>query len=224
MPALPPVTDVIRYKLLWTDGAALDVSTVFYFQYGGGSPSSADCLSLATQVYNAAVSELIPNIGADWILVGCDAEDLNSASGAHATYTHSTPGGDATGQPLSAQVAVLINHVIGRRYRGGKPRSYLPGPTSAAINTPQEWSSAFQSAVTAAFGTFISDILAATAGTTLMLEHVNVSYYSGFTSVQDPTTLRWRNVAKRRVTPVVDNILSSACNLKIGTQRRRIGA
>jgi hypothetical protein len=224
MPPLPAVTDVFRAKLLWTIGSDTSVSTVAYFQYGGGNPSAADCLTLATGIYNAAVTDLLPNIGAVAILEGCDVEDLNSSSGAHATYVHATPGGDATGQPLSANNCLLVNHQVTRRYRGGKPRSYFPGPTSAALNSPQVWTAAFIAAWNTNYNTWITSILALTAGTTIVLAHVNISYYQGFTSVQDPTTLRWRNVPKRRAVPLIDDITGSALNPKVGSQRRRVAA
>lgn len=224
MPPLPAAGDVVRFKLMWTLQEDTSLSSTFYVSYTGTAPDGADCLALATDVYNQAVSDLLPNTGANASLVGCDCEDLSSLSGAHGTYVHTTAGGDATGELLPASACMLLNSNIARRYRGGKPRLYLPGPTTAAMFDPQRWTGTFIAAYQANLNSFFTAVQGFSSGATFMESHVNVSYYSGFTSVQDPTTLRWRNVPTKRVTPLVDNVINTTVNAKIGSQRRRIAA
>jgi hypothetical protein len=65
-------------------------------------------------------------------------------------------------------------------------------------------------------------VIGLTQGTTTITDHVAVSYYQGFTSVQSPTTRRWKNVPNLRSVPIVNVISSYSAALKIGSQRRRI--
>jgi hypothetical protein len=68
---------------------------------------------------------------------------------------------------------------------------------------------------------YFAAVIGSTAGSTTITEHVNVSYYSGFTAVENPITHRWKNVSNPRSTPVVDNIQSWAIAGHVASQRRR---
>jgi hypothetical protein len=118
-------------------------------------------------------------------------------------------------------VAVLVNYLISRRYRGGKPRAYLPWGDAGQLTSRQSWSGTFVTAVDSAFSTFYAAVIGLSAGSTTITDHVNVSYYDGFTVVTDPVTHRARNVPTLRGTPIVDVILSFAANPRPGSQRRR---
>jgi hypothetical protein len=224
MPALPVVPNVVRFKLLWTIGEDLSVSTTFYELYSGGPPDATDCLALATDVYNECVTDVIGLVSADADLTGVDCEDIGSGSGAHGTYIHSTTGGDTVGSPLPASACTLVNCQIARRYRGGKPRLYLPAAQSSSMQDAQTWTATYQTDYQDNLNTFFTAVAAFTSGSTTLAGHRNVSYYSGFTPVADPTTGRYRNVPKRRATPLVDVITATTVNIRIGSQRRRIGA
>jgi hypothetical protein len=116
---------------------------------------------------------------------------------------------------------MLVNYVIGRRYRGGKPRSYFPWGSSQEIFTRQSWNPTFVTNVDSGLAAYFSAVIGTTVGGTTLTEHVNVSYYSGFTVVTNPVTHRARNVPTVRAVPVVDNILSFAASSRPASQRRR---
>jgi hypothetical protein len=114
-------------------------------------------------------------------------------------------------------------HQIARRYRGGKPKSFFPWGVVTDFSSPQLWTSAFANSATGDYATFIAAVRAIAAGSTTLSNYVNVSYFSGSTVVINPVTGRARNVPTLRTGgPVVDSIVASTANTRIGSQRRRI--
>jgi hypothetical protein len=115
----------------------------------------------------------------------------------------------------------MIQFNIARRYRGGKPKIFLPAGVAADISNTNTWGSTFLATANTDWAAFAAAVLAAGwtgAGT---LTHVNVSYYTGFTVVTNPVTHRARNVPTLRGAPVVDTVISYAAEVDIASQRRR---
>jgi hypothetical protein len=122
---------------------------------------------------------------------------------------------------LAPGTAALVNHQISRRYRGGKPRTYLPLGVSSDVNTSGLWTTAFVAAVEAAYGVYVVDCLGSGIGCSLD-KFVNVSYYEPPNVViTNPVTGRVRNQSTRRATPLIDVINSDTVAQKIASQRRR---
>lgn len=205
MTPLPPVTNVLKYTQDFHIGSNLLAECIFHFQYTGGPPSAGDCQTLAADIQGSAATNFkthmsnLSYVGLGTVL------DLNSDTGADGQ------GGTVTEGTLStlanpASTALVVNHSIARRYRGGKPRSYLPFGTANELNSPGTWTSTFASASVASFGTWITACLAFSSGGTSISEYVSVSYFSG---------------GAMRVTPHVDPIVNSLPRTRVGTQRRR---
>jgi hypothetical protein len=100
----------------------------------------------------------------------------------------------------------LISFKIARRYKGGKPRIYLPMGVSAQLNNPVSWQSTYTSAVDSTWGAFVAGVIAATPNASVD-QHVSVSYY---------------NDKAPRATPVVDNVLTHSTSPIPASQRRRM--
>lgn len=222
MTPLPLVPGVLKARLLFTVGSDTTVGTGLFFRYTGGAPSNSDAVSLATDILTAAAAEFPALMFTEDALTGVDVQDLSSdtsgdgeALGSHA--------GTLAGGTIPASAAFLVNHAISRRYRGGRPRSYFPFGAQSELQTGQTWASAFVASVTSAFDAFLASCIGATGGSTEISNHVNVSYYSGFTSVENPITHRWRNVPTLRTDPVVDLITGSVGSVRVSSQRRRLG-
>jgi hypothetical protein len=117
---------------------------------------------------------------------------------------------------------VLINYPIGRRYRGGKPRSYLPWGTSADLNDAQTW----DTTPLADFHTGWTAILAAVVaagpvGSAVIGSQCNVSYYGPPNRIITGSTGRVRTISTTRSTPIIDDLPSFSVNRKLASQRRR---
>lgn len=218
MPALPVVPNVLRADLHWSISSDVNARTSLFFEYSGTAPNSSACLSLATTIATA-MGDWGEYWDEDTTLLGCTVTDLSSASGGVATHDVSIAGGMPN--PMSGATAVLVNYQLPRRYRGGKPRSYLPWGAAGDIGNRQTWNATRVGLWATALTTFFGDVIGSTAGGTTITNHVNVSYYAGFTVVTSPTTGRARNVPTLRSSPLVTAISSFSVSTKIANQRRR---
>jgi hypothetical protein len=219
MPALPVVPNVIKVNVQWTDEGDPMAQTIHYFRYSGGPPSSANCASMAAAMVGYGSIDVAPVCLGSVGMNSAEVTDLASATGGQGTS--GTPWlGTLTGTRHAPGSSYLVLHKIGRRYRGGKPRTYWPVGKAEDITAAGLWSSASAANVSAAWGSWVADVLTTGVGCTLT-QIVNVSYFKGFTVVTNPMTGRARNVPTVRASPVVDNILSHTVDQKIGSQRRR---
>jgi hypothetical protein len=207
MPTLPPVPSVLRSRLFWDVGGSLNATSHVYWHTTSGSVSTADLTALASTIATDYDTNLGPDSPNTTILRQVEVEDLGHSTTIPGVWAGSKPGSYPTaGQ--SAEVATLINFVIARRYRGGKPRIYLPIGVSAQLANPRQWQSTFKSAVTAHWFNFITAVQSHAPAGASIDKQVSVSYHSGHAL---------------RPTPVIDDVLSASANLIPASQRRRMG-
>jgi hypothetical protein len=219
VPALPDVPQVLRCRLLWSDDTDPAATTTFFVRYTGSAPSSATCVTLATDFAGFWANNL--NLfDTTTELSGCEVTDLTSPTSGQGLAT-TTYAGTEGGEQLSGGTCVVVNYAIARRYRGGKPRMYLPWGTGLALESRQAWTGDFLTAVLAAVQAAWTGIIGTEVAGCTISDHVNVSYYSGFT-VSDPGGgKRARNVPTLRTTPLVDTVTGNSVLSRPGSQRRR---
>jgi hypothetical protein len=219
MPALPNVPNVLRLQLGWSDDQDQSVLSNFFFRYSGGPPDAADCLSIA----GAAATAMTANAGAwhpDTSLTSAGVIDLSTNESAEGFHAVGVPG-SLTGTPLAGGTALLVNYHIARRYRGGKPRNYLPWGSSFTLQNRQNWTSTYVGEAQGNITDFLTMMIGASGGSTTITQHVNVSYYEGFTTPPVAPGKRAKNISTPRAVPVIDQILSSSVNVHPASQRRR---
>lgn len=221
MPALPSPGAVLQVEIRVGDNASIEAGSRFFLSYSGGPPNTTDLNTLATDVANQWETNIAPYVASAESLHGVIITDLSSATGAVGTWT-GTKAGSSTGAALPSSGATVINHQISRRYRGGKPKTFLRMGTQDDMNGTNEWGSTYLTNATNEWHDFIAAILAVSTLSITLTNIINVSYYQGFTSVLNPVTGRTKDVAKVRTTPVKDNITNSTAATKIGSQRRRL--
>lgn len=205
MAPLPPAPNALRVNLNYGIGTDANVLNTIHFVYSGSAPAAADCVSFATTVHNAFNSDLLSHLSDNSTLNTVEVIDISSSTGHFGVNSTPLTGG-RTGNSLPASNCALVNFQIARRYRGGKPRVYLPLFSSSDISGPSGWLSASVSALQGHWVSFISAISGATSGATTIGAHSNVSYYSG---------------KALRGTPLVEPIVASVVNPIPGSQRRR---
>jgi hypothetical protein len=223
MPPLPPVTDppAIRVAFATATGATVNAGSRFFLSYAGSAPSSADLVSLATAVEEAWVTHIAPSVCSSEQLVSVLCTDLSSDSGQEGEWTGSESGSGGS-DPLIASACMVVNHHILRRYRGGRPRTYLRCGDTSVLAEPNIWTTAFQTQVREAWEAFIAEVIATTGIGVTSLALVNVSNYSGNTVYTTPSG-RARNIPKLRVGgPITDIVTLSTVAEKIGSQRKRL--
>jgi hypothetical protein len=221
VPPLPSAPNVLKVTLKWSYSADADVLSRFYLLYAGAAPTSAGLATMGTAIGTAYSSDLASFANTDVTLDDVSIEDLTSPTSAAATVA-AVVAGTRTGDTLSAGTAVLVNYTIKRRYRGGKPRAYLPFFSASDLGAATAWAGGSVTGLETAWTTFMAAVFAAAPAGTSISAQVNVSYYDGFTLVTSPTTGRGRNVAKLRAGgPVIDTVTATAVNIKPASQRRR---
>jgi hypothetical protein len=201
-------------------GNDTNVISRFFLRYGGSAPTSAQLVTMASALNTAWGTNLKPLCQAQAALRRHDIEDLSSSTGAVGSSA-SLQGGTRAGVQLPGSTSLVAAYQIARRYRGGHPRGYWPFGAEADLNSPQDWTAAFLTAAQSGLQAYFTAASAAGwtgAGT---IDHVNVSYYNGFTVVTNPITGRARNVPKLRTVPVIDAVTNVVARNILGTQRRR---
>lgn len=224
MPALPPAPSVIDIALDFALTATLKGSSRFYMLYTGGPPNGAQLNTLATDVSTTWSSDLNSLMTNEFELTQIVCTDLSSPSAARGEWTGSIAGGNSSHAAVTLDTATLLNFQIARRYRGGKPKMFLPIGTIGDISgdPPNTWGSTFIEAVDTGWGSFQTALKALTGIGMTLTNQVNVSYYSGFASVQNPVTKRWRNIPTPRTgSAQIDAITNFTCNPTMSQQRRR---
>lgn len=192
----------------------------FYIGYAGSAPTAANCVTLAGDIATAWNSNLAAVVYANISLQEVDVQDITTHTGAFGSATVDHPGTMAGGT-LIANAATNVEFDIAQRYRGGKPRMFLPPPDDTALVSLDKWTSAFITNVNTGMAAFMSAIEGLTVGSMGTLTHVVLSYYSGFTNVTNSSG-RTRAAPKYR-TPnaLVYPVSGYACKAVVGSQRRR---
>lgn len=216
----PPVPNVIQVVLNYLIGTDTTNITRLFVEYAGNAPTSAAlsqyCTDIGTQ-WGVTVAS-IHGLGVTLNLV--KAADLTSANAGfgQAVMTHQ---GTRAGGALPGGTALLVNYAVNRRYRGGKPRSYLPAGVVTDINNAQNWTPAFVTAAQTAWGTFLQHLVGVIQppGVSSM-KQVNVSLYEGFRNFTDSSG-RTKSIPTYREVAQVDDILGFTVNPGFGAQRRR---
>lgn len=219
MAPLPSPGNIIRVHLRWGPSDTNQWASRFFLKYTGGPPTASDLNTLCTNVMTHYVATLLGYVQNNIYFTEVAAVDLSSDSGAEGIWSGSEQGTNGTGV-VPEDACIQVNFQIPRRYRGGKPKLFLPPASSAHVVNLNDWDSTVVSGVTTAWGTFMSDILADTYSSFTLTDNVNVSFYSGFTVFITPSG-RARNLPKARTSPLVDPISNHAVRAEIGSQRRR---
>jgi hypothetical protein len=219
MPALPNVAKVLRLDFFFTVFPNTRVRDRVYFNYAGAGPSIADLTNWLTTVGTGWSGNLAARQQTGTTLTQVEATDLTSATGAQSIKSLAVVGTDAGGAPALGTAAV-IRFKIQRRYRGGHPRFYFPGVSTAHLGSANAWDSTYVTNLAASWLSFVTAVITAPPAGLGAMQHVNISYFAGFTNKPFPSG-RTHPVPTLRGVPVQDQVLSYSVNPIIGSQRRR---
>jgi hypothetical protein len=223
--ATPPLPDIpcIRVRLDYRF-APSEGGNRFFVSYTGGPPSGADCTTIAGDIATAWTSFIAPLCSGDITLVEIDVLDIASDTGFSGQWTGSVVG-SRSGTGLLYQSAANVEYDIARRYRGGKPRIYLPAGVEGDLLDQSHWDTTFINSLNSDVAGFFGAVEAITAGSTSLSHHVNLSFYSGVNPpTTDPGSGRVKQSNKYRATALHDNISGYAAKAMVSSQRRRRAA
>lgn len=221
--AAVPLPDVpcVRVKLDYSN-SALEAGSRFYLSYSGAAPTGANCTTLAGDIAAEWAGEFGPIVNPNFALVEVDVLDIATNSGLSGQW-NGTHTGAATGTPCPSQCCFNIEFNIARRYRGGKPRMYLPPGTNSGQITDSLWSTGTVGTVNTATAAFFAYLEGLSIGSMGTLNHVNLSYYKGFTNYTSPSG-REKSRPTYRATAQHDNVVGYSTKQLIGSQKRRRSA
>ena len=162
---------------------------------------------MASQIMTAWNANMRSQQNKVWTLAQVMVSDLGPTPDLPGLATGSTAG-SLTLQCLTAETAALVNIVIGRRYKGGHPRLYLPLGDTTTLNDATHWTTSFVTSFATNWAAFINSVVTGMTGGPTLDYSCSVSYHSGHAL---------------RPTPLVDKVLSWNMNPVPGSQRRRMG-
>jgi hypothetical protein len=204
----------------YTDITTLRAGSRFYLRFTGAASSTSDLGTLATDISNLWNTNLAPVICDNFALTEVDVLDITTHTGL-ANFWTGSHGGSMGGQEEASQVSTNVEFLIGQRYRGGKPRMFLPPPAVSARANAVSWSSTHLSNVNTAMSNFMSGIAALSIGALGTLSHIVLSYYSGFVNHTN-TSGRTRSVPQYRSPNALHYpVTGYAAKAEMGSQRRR---
>jgi hypothetical protein len=206
-------------RAIGTDDSGADWGVRFYLSYAGSAPTGANCVTLADGVESAWVTDLTPLMHDALTLTEVDVLDIATDSGLSGQWNGSEPG-TRSGVYLPVQVCANVEYGIARRYRGGKPRCYFPFGCVADLLDQGHWSNTFVGGVNSGVEAFFTAVEALDVGAMGALNHVNLSFYQGFTNITNSSG-RERAVPKYRDVALLDSITGYSMKAVLGSQKRR---
>ena len=219
-PQAPTPSGVVKVQLVHKVGEDTNAICSLHFGYSGSGATVAGLNALASAIGTAWGSSGLPTgVHQQVTLETVNCLDAQNPSNPGGSASPNVPG-TVTGDMLTAETCLLLNLHINRRYRGGKPRVYLPYGQPTQLQDMQTWTTGALSFFTTHWTTFINSILAF-GGPPVLTSQVSVSYTSGSTWHQKPNG-SWVEVMTPRATPIVDPVTGWTFNAKPGSQRRRM--
>ena len=214
-----PASPCLKCSLGYTHDSGLKAGSRFFIKYAGSAPTGSDCATFAATIASTWLGDLAGAVNPDWVLSEVDVLDIASHDGASGLWS-GDHAGTVSGTPMPAQTAANVEYTIARRYRGGKPRMYLPPSVMGNLVNDVAWTSAWATTLGTAVENFFTDLGTTGPGATGAISHVNVSYYEGFQNVTN-TSGRTRAAPKYRAVASVDAVTGYQGHQEISSQRRR---
>jgi hypothetical protein len=206
---MPPLPNVNAVKVVLSHsvtGTTREWVNILHLDYGASPPDQSQIDALATAFdadYDIAFTDFCH---VSDVHESSKYEDLSSDTGVIAFTNPTSPGG-STGTLAPLNICAVGSWQIQRRYRGGKPRSYLSALTEAQAPGPNKLDTTFQTNWSNALGTFL------TAWTNKTVSGITYSL----------ACVSYRNGNAARVTPLVEDVIGVIVQPFIRTQRRRLG-
>jgi hypothetical protein len=213
MPPLPPLADTVKLETTWTGPNGTKAANIMYALMGTGWVVSVPNLTtLANNLITAWNHTGTACLGAFVCPPWGSAQVIATDNGGTTEDSVSVPWTNTNGgntNPLPPNCAAVISWAIPAHYRGGHPRTYLPGPTNAALQVANgnQWTSSFRSSLAAAAQNFLTSFAAGiVAGAVEQLGTVS----------------HFRNNAPL-ATPVFYPYTGGTIHGRVDSQRRRLG-
>jgi hypothetical protein len=172
-----------------------------------GTPGSGDLSDLATDLYGIWQDNLLPHQSTYVNLVECSLR-YYSGSGEIVAESFASHAGDDSGSVCPINTAMLISWGITSSYRGGKPRTYIPGVAVGSTDGNAFLSDAKVAALTTDAATFLGLVNALNPGSITTVSLGCQHFFSAGAALTPPT---------------FDPFVNASAQKRLCTQRRRLG-
>jgi hypothetical protein len=179
---------------------------IFHSKYSVQPQDAATVNSICQAVHTAYLNAFTTLWSSSTILNTVDGQDLASRTAATGTFSLAHPGVQTT-VPMALQVALCLSWSISDRYRGGHPRTYLPGIDGTFVTGGRLLTTAGHTAYLNAAAGFLTNMNAMTAGG----------------SSWKMCCVRYFSQHQLLANPLVREISGQSVHGRIDTQRRRLG-
>lgn len=220
MAPLPPITNVAKVRVVMLQGptGGHNSQNVHHVKFTG-SATDADMSSLAFNwhviyagLFSGTLTGAATYISEDTNLIYVTATDLSSDTAPFAQVEPAPVPGAAT-QVSPVSTAFLLSHHVSRRYRGGHPRTYIPGVTPDNTTDGRTWITAAHDDILSWWTTNVP--LALSGGGAGMESYPNIS-------ALEIGQVSYFDAGVRRVTPIFDQFTNTTADSVIRSQRRRV--
>jgi hypothetical protein len=203
-----------------TLGSDVDVLPHFYIGYTGGPPTAAMLTTYAGTLWSQWTTDMMPQAGTWVTLTEVLLQDISTATGAQGAHTGSVAG-TAAGAVLPAGTCANLNFTVARRYRGGKPKIFLPYGTDTNLATPQTWSPTWIQNLATQFTSVVAAFVGGAPSGFTGTEQLNVSYYESYFTHTNSKGHTIYSPLYRSPTAKTDPIVAVTGSPTVGSQRRR---
>ena len=222
-PPLPTPSGVVRFRMGHVIDNAGPYTSGFDLSYTGSGLTPAQLAACAGVVANAWSTDLAGACGTWVTLTSVVAVDLQNPSTPEGVVAVSHAG-TRTGGGLLTSTATCLSFLPNRRYRGSRPKTFLPAGVYSDLLSQQHWSSTWITDIENAWGLFIAAIIANSPSGVTLGAQVYVSYIGRpYTVVSNAGKTRSHSVGTPVDPPGVYSVLSVVANPKVASQRKRLG-
>lgn len=207
MPTLPSAAKILRCTYSGTYGSTKWVN-VFHLRYTGTLTTQADADSITASLQSAWASNIASLVHTTCSLTQTTLQDLSSLTSPQSVNSTPHAGSSASAYNMPANVALVVSFKIGRRYRGGHPRMYVPAQVQNNTVNSNQWTGTWVLTAKNAMTAWVGALNAITTTGITLSEAGSLSYYSGHAL---------------RPTPVFDPYILTVVHSRVDTMRRRLG-
>ena len=213
-----PPNPTLRVRLDYTTSIN-KMGSRFFITVNAGGASGGVLNAIAADIAGAWTTHLAPEVTTNIALTEVDILDITTDMGNSGLWTGSAAGSRSGTEP-NLQCPVNVQYTISRRYRGGKPRMYIPAFSTSDQLDASHWGSSALSGLQTAFGGFFTEVKAISESGTTVSNHISLSYYEGFHNIANSSGREYA-APTYRTTPVQDIVLGYNPKAEMGSQRRR---
>jgi hypothetical protein len=198
----PPPTDTVRVALSGKTGGGKWLNRFWLQVTRSGSPDPADLGNVLASIAASYVARFLPRVSVACSITGSRAVWYTGTGTALEVFGAPSGSGSVSGTIENAATSFLILWPIDSLYRGGHPRTYIPGVPNTAVddgvNVPTSTLSGMQ---TACVG-FWNDVNALSHGSIASVKLGTLRFFNKHSALDPPVFWPYRSPV---MSPIVAN-------------------